>query len=168
MSKEDVIIKGVTVKYKGSFDLSLLYKNLNEWLVREKFSDTIQEGEKKYAEKIKPDGKQIEILWETSRNLEAGYFKIVIGISFFLNGINEVELEREGKRIKLENGEIELNFVSKIIRNADNKWKENSLIFNLYEKHIIKDKIESVKIECYRDTNKLIDEAKNFFNLYKL
>jgi len=92
MSKEDVIIKGVTVKYKGSFDLSLLYKNLNEWLVREKYSDTIQEGEKKYAEKIKPDGKQIEILWETSRNLEAGYFKIVIGISFFLNGINEVEL----------------------------------------------------------------------------
>ena len=44
----------------------------------------MSEAEKKYAEKIKPDGKQIEILWETSRNLEAGYFKIVIGINFFL------------------------------------------------------------------------------------
>ena len=167
MPKEDTVVKENKVKFKGTFDLSLLYRKLRDWLIREKYSDPCQAGERKYSEKIKPNGKQVEIVWESSKGFQAGYYKIVIKLSFFLDGINEVDVERNGRKIKLENGGIEIIFNSSIIRNADNKWNENSMMFKLYERYIIRNQIEGVKIECYKDTNKLIAETKNFFNLYR-
>ncbi len=167
MPKEDMIIKDVRVRYNGTFDFDLLYKKLRDWFLTEKYSDPSKNGEKKYSEKIKPNGKQIEIVWESSRSYEGGYYKITTNVEFFLNGINVVDVERDGRKIKLENGEIELVFNSKLTRNADKKWNESSMMHTLYEKYIIPDKIEGMKIECYSDTTKLIDEAKNFLNLYR-
>ena len=165
MPKEDGIIN-TKVMYKGVFDLELLYSKLRDWLLREGYSDPIEDGEKKYSEKIKPNGKQIEIVWESSKGEEQGYFKTVIKIDFYVKGLNEVEVERDGKNIKLDNAEIDLNFSSSVIRNQDDSWNENGLFFKIYERYIIKDKIEHFKIECYKDTTDLIDEAKNFLNLY--
>ncbi len=167
MSKEDVIIKEIKIKYKGIFDLSLLYKKLREWLMDTGFSDPIEDGEKKYGERIKPNGKQIEIVWETSKKAE-DYFKLKIDIRFFINGLTEAEVEREGKKIKLDNCELEMVFVSTLIRDADNKWEhDHPFMFKLYEKYIIKHKIEEFKIELYKATNRYVDEVKNFLNLYR-
>ncbi|MBI2148499.1 hypothetical protein HYU23_02370 [Candidatus Woesearchaeota archaeon] len=167
MPKEDSIISGAKIKYKGTFDFKLLYKNLRDWFMREKYSDPCEKGEKKYSEKIKPSGKQVEIVWDTSRGEEVGYFSLQMNVKFFVNNLNEAEVERDGKKIKIDNGEVEMEFSSKLVRNADKKWDENSLMFKLYERYIIKDKIEQFKIEIYQDTNKLMDEVKNFFNLYR-
>ena len=167
MSKEEIIISGSKIKFKGTFDLSLFYDRLREWLMREKYSDPCHGGERKYAEKMKPNGKQVEILWESSRASEAGYFKILIKVSFLVVGLNEVDVDKNGKKIKLDNGEIELIFNSSLIRNAEQGWDEGGLMFRLYERYIIKEKIEEHKIKAYKDTNLIIDEVKNFFNLYR-
>lgn len=167
MPKEDVIISGSKIKFKGSFDLAIFYDKLRGWIMREEYSDPCQVGEKKYAEKMKPNGKQVEILWETSSDFEAGYFKILMKIGIFVVGLNEVEVDKNGKKIKLDNGEIEVTFNSSLIRNAEEDWDEGGLMFRLYERYIIRDKIEEHKIKAYKDTNILVDEVKNFFNLYR-
>lgn len=169
MPKEDSIIKGAKIKYKGNFDFKLFYKKIREWLMREKYSDPCEEGEKKYSEKIKPSGKTIEVVWSSSKKEEADYFSLQIDIKFFINNLNEVEVEKESKKMKLDSGEIEVWIDSKLVRNAakKNAWNENGLMFKIYERYIIKDKIEQFKIELYKDTNKIMDETKNFFNLYK-
>lgn len=167
MPKEDTIISGAKVKYKGTFDLGLLYKNLRDWFMRVDFADPCESGEKKYSERVKPGGKQIEVVWETKKKWEGGYFSLQINISFFITGLNEVEVEREGKKIKLDNADIEIVFNSSLVRNADKKWNEDSFMFKFYERYIIPDKIEHFKIELYKNTNALIDEVKNFFNLYR-
>lgn len=165
MTKEDTIID-TKVKYKGVFDLELLYIKLREWLLREDFSDPVKAGEKKYSEKVKPFGKLLEIVWESSKDEESGYFKTVIKISFYVTGLNEVEVERNGKTIKLDKGEIDIKITSNLKRNAKNDWNENSLFFKVYERYIIKDKIEDHKIKCYKDTTDLVEETKNFLNMY--
>ena len=167
MPKEDSIIKGAKIKYKGTSDFKLLYKKVRDWLMREKYSDPCEGGEKKYAERIKPTGKQIEVVWNTSKKEEGGYFSLVIDVKFFVNNINEVDVEKDGKKIKLDNCEIEVEFSSKLVRNASKSWDENSFMFKIYERYIIPDKIEQFKIESYKDTNKLMDEVKNFLNLYR-
>ena len=88
-------------------------------------------------------------------------------IKFFVNGLNEVEVDRDGKKIKLDNCEINIEFDSSVIRNSNKKWDEDGLMFKIYERYIIKDKIEQFKIELYKDTNNIIDKAKNFLNLYR-
>ena len=167
MPKEDSIIVDSKVKYKGTFDLKLLYKKIREWLLREGYSDPCEGGEKKYSERVKPGGKQIEFVWEAKKGEEAGYFDLNIKLSFFLNALNEVEIEKDGKKIKLDNGEIEVVFNSALVRNANDKWDEGGFMFKIYERYIIGDKIEHFKIELYKDSNKLIDEVKNFFSLYR-
>src|SRR3989338_1054980 len=86
MPKEDAIIRGAKIKYKGTFDFNLLYRKLREWLIREKYSDSCESGEKKYSERIKPSGKQIEVVWSTSKGEEGGYFSLINhSLSFLYN-----------------------------------------------------------------------------------
>lgn len=164
MSKEDVIFSGSKIKYKGLFDLDLLYKNLRDWLMSQKYGDP---KEVKYSEKVKPDGKSIEFIWKTSKSEEVGYFKINLEIKFNFSGINEVETERDGKKLKLHNGGVEIQFDSSLSRNAKNEWNESGMMFKLYERFIIPDKINFFKIETYKDTVSLMDEVKAFLNLYR-
>ncbi len=167
MPKEHSIVDGAKVKYKGVFDLELLYKKLREWFLNKGYSDTCEGGEEKYSEKIKPNGKQMEIIWKTGKEVEGGYFKLNISLVFFINGLNEVEVDKDGKKIKLNNGEIEISFNALLIENANNSWDEHSLMYKIYHKLKLQNNLEEAKIDLYKDTLKIIDEAKSFLNLYK-
>lgn len=168
MPKEDSILD-TKIKYRGVFDLEVLYLKLRDWLMREGYADPCEFGEKKYSEKIKPNGKQVEIVWETSKSEEGDYFKIVMKLSFYVVGLSEVEVERDGKNIKLDKAEVEIKFSSSLVRNANESWDENSLFYKIYEKYILgNSKIDEFRIATYKDTTDLVDEAKNFLNLYTL
>ncbi len=164
MSKEDVIFSNSKVRYKGLFDLDRLYKKLREWLMRQKYADP---KEIKYVERVKPDGKTTEFVWQTSRSEEVGYFKIKLEIRFYFTSVNDVETEKDGKKLTLHNGGVEIQFDSSVVRNAKNEWNESGIMFKLYERFIIPDKINFYKIEAYEDTVKLMDEVKAFLNLYR-
>jgi len=164
MSKESVIFSGSKLGYKGLFDLSLIYKKLRLWLIDEGYNDP---NEIKYVEMVKPEGKIIEFIWETSKTEENNYFKIKQKIKFNIIGLQEVEVEQEGKKIKLNNAEIEVSFDSSLVSNSDNSWQDENLMHRLYQRFIIPDKIEHYKIEAYKNTTSIMDEIKNYFNLYK-
>jgi len=166
MPKEDVIFSRAKLKYNGPFDIKELYRKTRIWLMQEGYSDPSKK-EEKYLEKIKPEGKTIEILWVTSKDKEAGYFRLKIEVEFFLKQIKEGETEYKGRKVKSDTGEIEMFISSSLIRNANQKWNEHGMMFKLYEKYMIPDKIEDFKINIYKDTNDLMEEIKNHFNLYK-
>jgi len=164
MAKEDVIFSRSKLRYNGSFDLTNIYKKLRMWIIQQGYSDPEEE---KYVEKIKPEGKTIEFVWKTTKDKEGGYFCLAIKIEFFYKFIKDKEETYKGKKIKLDNGEAELFISSTLVRNASGKWNEHGLMFKIYEKYIIADKIEDYKIELYKDTNSLMEEIKNYLNLYK-
>ena len=166
MSKEEQIINS-KIKYKGIFDLQELYNMLRGHLMNANWSDPVEGGEKKYAEKTKPNGKSIEIVWSTSKDEEKGYFKLEISIQLYINGLNEIEVEKDGKKIKLDKGDIEVTIKSSITENAKDAWDENSIMFKLYEKYFIKQRIDEVKIDLYNFSNKTVDEVKKFLELYR-
>ncbi len=165
MPKEESIVD-TKLKHKGVFDLELIYNKLMKWLINEGYSDPVRSGEKKYAEKVKPNGKQVEILWESSKEEEGGFFLVKIKVSFYVTGLNEAEVESNGKMIKLDRASIEMRFSSSVTTNAKGEWDETSFFYKIYKKYIVRDKIEEIKIECYKDTNDLISEVKSFLSLY--
>jgi len=154
----------LSLKYSGNFDYKEIYKKLYVWITQQGYSKPY---EKKYWEKVKPDGKLAEFVWETTKTKD-DYFKFTIEIQFTFDGLKEGEAEYKGKKIKLDNGRAEIKFNATLTRNFKATWKnENGLMFKIYEKYIIPDKIEEMKIDLYQDTNKLIEETKNYFNLFK-
>lgn len=165
MPKETPIISDSKVKYRGVFDLGLVYNKLRFWIMETGYSEP---HEIKYVEKIKPGGKDIEIIWESERSEEDGFFKFTIGVKFYATRLNDVEVDKEGRKLKLQKGDLWLYFDAKFIVNANKKWEENGLMYKLYEKFIIKDKLDHYKIELYTEANKIMAEVKDFLNLYNL
>ena len=161
MSEKEGIYK-LKLKWKGVYDLKALYSNLKEWLEVEDF----KWSEKNYVEKIKPKGKQVEINWEGVRAKD-DYYTHIIKLTFFGISVEPHEMEKDGKMVKVNKGELELHFEAYIIRNPKDKWREGSLIKFLYDRYVMYDIYEENKIKLYSDVTSLIDEAKLLLTMYR-
>ncbi|HZX12449.1 MAG TPA: hypothetical protein VFE88_03250 [Candidatus Nanoarchaeia archaeon] len=166
MAEADPIIKEARIKYSGAFDLLLLYKKLEAWIKRQRFKSV---KEVRYAERVKPLGKVVDITWMASKSEVDEYLRMELEVKFLIVGLNEVELDRPSGKIKLNKGDLELTFSSSLVRNGKNPpdWSDQSLFRRVYEKFIIADQIEKFKIELYKDTEKVMDETKGFLALYR-
>ena len=164
MPDKDPIIKEGKVKYSGPFDLELLYKKLQEWIRRARFKPP---QEKRYVERVKPFGKIVDIAWETSKAQLDEYLKMELEVRFLIVGLSDIEVDQGGKKVKLQKADLEITFSSALVRNAKSEWTDKSVMRKLYERYIIPDKVEYYKIELYKDTEKVMDETKNFLALYR-
>ncbi|MEM4270473.1 MAG: hypothetical protein QXO70_00045 [Candidatus Pacearchaeota archaeon] len=163
MAEETPVFKG-KLKHSGLFDFKELYKFCyNFWKENKEYLIT----EKSYGEKITPTGKEIEIEWETMKKV-SDYFKLTAKIKWRIVGFTEVEAEREGKKIKINKGEIEISVESKLVRDYEGKWESSpSLKFfrSIYDKYIIKNKIEEMEDKIFGDSDEFLAQVKAFLAL---
>ena len=111
------IIKGTKMKWKGVFDFDKLYKVIKRWMDFEGYGDEMDGfNEKKYKERIQAGGaKMYEIVWEGKKEVSS-YFTFVMEITFLLLGVKEIEVEMDGKRVKMNKGEVEMRFNTYVIK----------------------------------------------------
>lgn len=162
MSETEPIFQDAVISWSGIIDLPLFYKKIQMWLETKKYKTK----ELRYAEKIKPNGKQIEIIWESNKS-EGNYFKFKQKTSIFLIGVSDAEIERDGKKLKLNKIEARISISSEFTKDAADAYKDRPYMKKIYETYIYKHKIEEAKIECYKDTSDYIEEIKNYFDMYK-
>lgn len=159
MAEKDKVFTG-KIKESGFFDFKEFYSFLYDWLAGEDY-DTIEE---EYKEALSGESKNIDIKWTSSKNL-SDYFKSEIKIEWKIIGMKSVEAQREGKKIKLNKGDIELKFKGTLIRDRETKWEDSPFIKflrTIYDKYIIKDKIEEMADKVKSDTRDCIDQCKAF------
>ena len=117
------------------------------------------------------DQKIWKFVWTASK-IEEDYFGLLIKIQFFGINIEDVEVTNdEGKKLKLNNGEIEIKFTSVLTLDINSRFGKGpniSIQQKFYEKYIILDNIEKQKIELYEKTMDIIYLTKNYLNLYRL
>lgn len=165
MSQIEYVVKGLKVKQKTIFDMAELYKHMYRWF--ELYGYFVQEVE--YQDSEEQNGKHLEIRWYAEKNVN-DYVKYVITISFLVLGFEKIEIEREGGKVETNKGEIEIKFDAYLKKDYEDRWQGTFTRFlrGIYDKYIIKnslkDHIEEINIELY----KLVDEVKNFLNMYKL
>jgi hypothetical protein len=159
MAELDNVFKG-KVKQTGIFDFKELYRFTYSWLVDEGYLVT----EKTYSEKITPGGKEIEIAWEAKRKI-SDYFRFIIKASWRILGMTSVEVEENGKKIKLDKGQVEIKIEATIEKDYEHRWENNAFtkfLRGAYDKYIIRGRIDQYEGKIFLEADEFIAQIKSF------
>ncbi len=163
MAEKDVITKEV-VKYSGYSDFKNLYSYAHDWLKEERYSVT----EDQYVEKVKGNSKEVEIVWKASKKVTE-YFKSELDIKFRIIGMEDVEVEIDGKKKKMNKFvEIKIEIKGTLIHDYSNQWNETATIKffkSLYNKYIIPERTEKMQENVEKDVQNYKEELKAFLEL---
>jgi len=163
MAEKDTVLKEV-FKHKGIGDIIEFYNFMYRWLGAEDFSIT----EKQYNEKINGDVKDLEIKWESKKEL-TDYFRAEIEMVTKVRGMKTIEIEVDGKRLKTnEFQELEITFKAVLVKDYSSKWEHSGLqkfFKELYQKYIIPSRTEAMEIKTMKYVQDLKNDIKKFFDL---
>lgn len=165
MANKITLLDSEKISYDSVFDLKELYKHLYEWLTWRKYDVS----EKKYKEKIKPTGKDMEIQWEANRDIDE-YSSFRIEMKAQLIGVNDVEVAKDGSKVKMQKGEINIQVSAHLFTNRQELWESKAMLSFLqkfYEKFLYKGAIDRMKAELWKQGWDFYNEAKAFLNLYR-
>ena len=99
MVERETVIDKLRLTYEGLFVATDLYQMIDNWF-RQKAYD---KRENKNIEKVTPDGKYIEIELEPWKKI-TDYARIVIKIRLIMNDVKEIEMEKDGLKVRMNQG----------------------------------------------------------------
>ena len=162
MAEKDNVAKR-KVRHVGIFDFKEAYRFAYDWLIHEEY-DLM---EKNYTEKLVQRGKEIEIVWEARRKI-SDYFRFVIKASWRILGMTDVEVEEEGKKVKMQQGDLTINFTGILEKDYESRW-EGSAFFKflrgLYDKYIIRGRIEAYEQKLFFEVDEMIAQMRAYLAL---
>ena len=164
MEKKSVVDK-LRLTYEGIFSLEELYKLIDTFL-REKGYD---KRERIAQEKITPEGKFIHLDIEPWKKY-TDYVKSEIRLKVYITDMKDVEIERDGVTMKMNQGKIQMVFDGYLSTDYENRGESKPIFFfirTIFDKYIYRiytDKYEGHGVE---DINQLHAMIKSFLNLYR-
>tara|TARA_Y100000310_G_C20501570_1_gene724260 strand:- start:254 stop:850 length:597 start_codon:yes stop_codon:yes gene_type:complete len=169
----DVVPGGkFTLKYKDIFDMKAFYESLHEWFLEHGWSD-LEEGkdrwERIYKEKIGQGGaKEIVIHWKVTRDAEDAPFRYYLDLHFHCVALIKTEVIKDGEKIKVDKGEVEMEISPKLEKLYETSFAENSFlkrITNIFTKRIYNKSVGEKKKELYQEAYVLNNFIKQWFKL---
>lgn len=151
------------VKRAGLFDFKELYQFVYRWLNEEGY-DT---DETKYIEEVTGDSKKVEILWEANKKI-TDYFKIYMKLAWRIIGLKSVEVEQNGKKVKMNTGVFEVKITGTLIRDYMGTWDNTPImkfLRGVYDKYIIRATVEKYEVKVFGDTEDLAEQIKAFLTI---
>lgn len=152
------------MKSAGFFNFADFYRFCYRWLSEEKDFDL---AETAYKEKIKGDAKEIEIEWRGSLKV-TDYFKFEVKVEYRILGLTDVELVRDGHKIKTNKGEVEVELKGVLVRDYDGKFEKSAtqkFFRSVYEKWIIPARINQYEEKLIEICDEFLSQAKAFLDL---
>lgn len=152
------------IKNSGIFSFADFYKFCHDWIAEElKF----EVSEDKYAEKLSGDSKNMEIEWTCWRKV-TDYFKFEIKASFRIIGLTNVEITKNGMKIKTNKGNVELSIKGNLIRDYQGKFEKTAFqkfLRGIYEKWIIYSRVNDYEDKLIGNCEELLNQAKAYLDL---
>lgn len=120
-----------SIRYKGVFDMKKVYNGMYDWFTKRgyRFMET--------QYKHKPP--ETEIDWCAIRKVD-DYFRYNITIQFYIWDIEDVEVVREGKKQKMQQGRMKITFSCGFTSDYSGRWEGSWLkkkMEKIYNKYII-------------------------------
>ena len=166
MGQKQFITSGLKIVQKSVFNLEELYKMMYRWFELRDYKFNEQE----YKETDLGGGaKNIEIRWNAFKEKD-DYVKFVIDPSFLIVALTKVEIEKEGLKVKTNQGEVEINIRAFLEKDYDNEWNKKpvrKMLREIYDKYVVGARIESYAGELKEDLYSLVNEIKAFLNLHR-
>ena len=165
MAERETLVDNYRLQYEGLFSVIDLYTMIDEYF-EEKGYD---KREKKNIERVTPEGKFIEIELEPYKKI-TDYAKSTIKVRLQMKDIKEVVVEKDGVKVKLNQGSIHLVFSCFLETDYEGKWETKPMFYFLrvlYDKFIYSSYTSQYKGEVVNDFNLLISQIRSFLNLYR-
>ena len=165
MVERDIIVDKLRLTYEGLFSVADLYKMIDEWF-EEKGYD---KREKKNVESVTPEGKFIEIEVEPWKKV-TDYAKNIIKIRMIFSNIKEVTVEKDGIKVKLNQGKVQFVFDGYLETDYEHMWEGKPLFYfirELFDKYFYKPYTTGFKQGVKEDLMHLYTNIKAFLNLYR-
>lgn len=164
MARDYVLPEGYKIKGTNVvFNLEEIYKFFMHWFEHYDWNW----AEISYKDSTRPDGgKSIEINWEAKKKFD-DYISFVVTMDILIIG-KEIDMEQNGKKFKRMQGLIEFNLSAYLDKNEKRFGTGNTgkNIRRLYERFIIRSKIEEAQEYLYVHIIELVNELKAFLNLH--
>jgi hypothetical protein len=154
-------------RYVGPFEGSRWYRTL--WDDIELMGYRVRETA--YKEKNTQDGKEVYIWWECMKPAAPGesYSQFFITVAVVLLAFKSIKVQKDGKEIKMDYGDMEMNFAASLNLDYKDKWTKgiSRYLRWIYDRFLYKSKIEFYKTKLYEELYTIQNEAKAYFNLVK-
>ncbi len=153
------------IKYAGIFSFADFYKFCYDWLTEEAGFDIL--AETKYSEKISGDAKNIDVEWKCSKKV-TDYFKYEAKITFKIIGLKKVEVQEGNKKIKTNEGSVEVSVKGTLLRDYEGKFERDAFrkfLRAIYEKWIIYSRILQFEDQLAANLNEFLSQAKAYLDL---
>ncbi|MBS3176925.1 hypothetical protein J4457_06855 [Candidatus Woesearchaeota archaeon] len=165
MSERQIVVEKMHLEYEGLFSVAELYKFINEWLEDKGYD----KREKKNIEAVHPEGKSIEIEVEPWKKV-TDYAKNVIKLKMAFEEVKEVEIEKEGAKVKLNQGKVHITFDGYLETDYENRWEGKPIFFvirTMFDKYVYAPFTAGFTEGVKRDIMHLHNNIKAFLNLYR-
>ncbi|MBS3085893.1 hypothetical protein J4225_04395 [Candidatus Pacearchaeota archaeon] len=162
VEKEEIF--STKMKSSGIFTFKEFYQFCYEWLRDE---TQLNLAEEKYEEKIAGDAKEIKIEWKGTRKV-TDYFKYEIKVKYRVTKLKEIELTQEGRKIKTNQGDVEMKIAGSLLRDYEGKFEKGAFrkfLRSIYEKWVIPARIEQYEEKLIGDCDEFLAQAKAFLAL---
>lgn len=152
-----------TFKHTGYWKYSEVYDMMYHWFKEHGYK--IQE--ELYNEKIIASGKEVIAKWNGDKKI-TDYFKFRIKATWHILHMKDVEVEIDGKKVKTQNGEVEIIFSGNIIKDYEKRWEDRpfwKFFRGVYEKYIIRSTVDEYEDDVEDDVRELVGDLKAFLKL---
>ncbi|MBR9682911.1 hypothetical protein GOV03_00015 [Candidatus Woesearchaeota archaeon] len=165
MTEKNLIVDHTLLSYEGLFDLAELYRLIESWFYEKGWD----KHERMNQEQITAEGKQIRIVLEPFKNI-TDYFKLIMKIKINFNNVTDVEIEHEGQKKKLQQGEVKMVFDGYILSDRQGRWNDKPLWWFLsiiFHKYIFKGQYTKAELWLKSDVEDVYQRVKSFLNVYR-
>ncbi|PIN73846.1 hypothetical protein COV20_01900 [Candidatus Woesearchaeota archaeon CG10_big_fil_rev_8_21_14_0_10_45_16] len=161
------------LKFRDVFDAKEFYIAMKEWLLENGWKDTqgtSEFWEANYDEKVTQDGaKEIWVWWRLSKDAPvAKYLKYHLDIDYHFLHILPAEIIQDGKKLKVNKGEVEMFIKAYIEEKYKEDFEKNSFlksIKGIFSKRIYHKEVDIRKKELYQEMYALQNFVKQWFKL---
>ncbi|MFH1641533.1 MAG: hypothetical protein ABIC04_01405 [Nanoarchaeota archaeon] len=183
-------IEEIKVKYSDVLHLKNLYVMLHEYLYEEGWMGMpkAQGGptgyasvshaniEKLYLEKfcqkgLHKGGKEMWLWWRFVKAPESKfnqYFRYRLDVDFHMVYMTDLEIMHQGKKMKVQKGEIEIIMRAYIESDYNGEWAKHWFLkhfMDLYESRILSTELEKKEKELWREVYRFQGVIKRYLNL---
>lgn len=163
IEEKSKVIDGFKLKSGGIFNFEELYQEMVKWFRHYNY----EWKELEYKKVDNPDGSQtVDVRWECPKKID-NYVSVLMNV-FMKANMSSVEVAIGNEKRMMNKGSVEVKFDTAMLKNVS-VWENKpmgKMVGLIYDKILIKERLKYYEDEIRNESLKLINEVKEYLNIY--
>jgi hypothetical protein len=165
-----IIIDDTRIKHKDFFNVKYLYMMCHEWLMEHNWAPSKDDKwpERMYLHKWPATGGEEVWIWWRFRKEFSNLLKCDLDIDWHIVGMESAEMIKDGKKYKVNKGEVEFKIYVKLIFDPKQDFNKNKFLSSIKEtfwQRIYYKEILAQRKQLYHDVYEFKQVVKTYLNL---